>query len=102
MNSRECHNPFLRTLEGSKHDLRRFGVRTLGLFGSCLRGEENGNSDVDLLVHFEPGRKTLQNLVDLGAFLEELFHRPVELVTRESLSSRVGRNILNEVQYAQI
>jgi predicted nucleotidyltransferase len=93
---------FLEQLEIRQADLRRFGVRRVGLFGSCARGEERPDSDVDVLVDFEPGRKTLANLVDLGDFLEALFQRRVELVTPESLSPYLGPNILREVQYARL
>ncbi|MBI2946553.1 MAG: nucleotidyltransferase family protein [Verrucomicrobia bacterium] len=93
---------FLKQLEEHQTDLRRFGVRRIGLFGSCARGEESADSDVDLLVHFEPRRKTLANLVELGDFLEALFQRRVELVTPESLSPYLGPNILREVQYPRL
>jgi predicted nucleotidyltransferase len=43
-------NKFLERLEARQADLRRFGVRRVGLFGSCSRGEERPDSDVDLLV----------------------------------------------------
>ena len=95
-------NTFLEQLETRRADLKRFGVSRVGLFGSCLRGEERADSDLDVLVDFAPGRKTLANLVDLADFLETIFHRRVELVTPESLSPYIGPHILREVQYAQI
>ncbi len=97
-----CRNKFLDQLETHRADLRRLGVTRLGLFGSCLRGEERPDSDLDVLVEFAPGRKTLANLVDLGDFLEALFHRRVELVTPESLSPYLGPHILREAQYVRI
>lgn len=93
---------FLDKLEARRADLKRFGVNRVGLFGSCLRGEERADSDVDVLVDFAPGHKTLANLVGLADYLEALFHRRVELVTPESLSPYIGPHILREVQYAQI
>ena len=95
-------NRFLEQLEAHQSDLRRFGVHRVGLFGSCAHGEEHSESDVDLLVEFEPERKTLANLVEFGDFLEGLFGRRVELVTPESLSPYFGPNILREVQYARL
>src|SRR5437763_11880402 len=97
-----AENKFLAAMEAHRLELRRFGVRQIGLFGSCLRGDETPKSDVDLLVEFEAGRKTLANLVDLGDFLEVLFHRRVELITREALSPYIGPHILNEVHYAAL
>jgi len=96
------NSKFLDQLEARREDLLRFGVNRVGVFGSCLRGEERADSDLDVLVDFAPGRKTLANLVDLADFLEALFRRRVELVTPESLSPYIGPHILREVQYAQI
>jgi hypothetical protein len=95
-------NTFLEQIETHQADLMRFGVSRLGVFGSCLRGEQRADSDVDVLVAFAPGHKTLANLIDLAEYLEALFHRRVELVTPESLSPYIGPHILREVQYAQI
>ncbi len=96
------NSKFLDQLEARRTDLQRFGVNRLGVFGSCLRGEERADSDVDVLVDFAPGHKTLANLIDLADYLEALFQRRVELVTPESLSPYIGPHILREVQYAQI
>jgi predicted nucleotidyltransferase len=79
--------------------IRAFGVKRFGLFGSFVRGQQDGDSDVDVLVIFEPGRKTFDNFIRLAFFLEELFERPVELVTPESLSPHLGPHIMNEVEY---
>lgn len=65
-------------------ELRRFGVRSLALFGSVARGEARGNSDVDFLVEFE-GRPTFDGYVGLLCFLEDLLSCPVDLVTREGI-----------------
>ncbi len=82
--------------------LRDLGVRRLGLFGSFARGQQNEDSDIDLLVEFEPGSKTFDNLLQVATLLEELFGRPVELVTPESLSPYIGPAILREVEYVSI
>jgi uncharacterized protein len=95
-------NRYLQQLEAHQIELLGLGVRRVGLFGSCLRGEERSDSDVDVLVEFAPERKSLGALVDLADFLESLFERHVDLVTLESLSPYIGPHILSEVQYAQI
>jgi hypothetical protein len=76
-----------------------YGVRKVGLFGSFVRGQQNLESDVDLLVEFEPDKKTYDNFVHLCFFLEDVFKRQVEVVTPESLSPHLGPHILNEVEY---
>jgi predicted nucleotidyltransferase len=78
--------------------IKSFGVNGIGLFGSFLKGAATENSDVDLLVDFIPEEKNFDNFTDLSFFLETLFERKVELVTRQSLSKYIGPHILKEVQ----
>lgn len=83
-------------------DLRRFGVRRFGLFGSFVRDDHTDRSDIDFLVEFEAGQKSFDNFMRLAFFLEDLFGRKVDLVTNESLSPYIGPKILQEVEYAVI
>jgi len=87
-------------LDQSDEKLKNFGVKRCGLFGSFLRDRQNLQSDIDLLVEFEMGKKTYDNYIHLAFFLEELFGRSVDLVTPESLSPYIGPHILREVEYA--
>jgi predicted nucleotidyltransferase len=82
--------------------LRSLGVSRLGLFGSFVQGEQNPDSDIDLLVEFCPGEKTFDAFMHLSFLLEELLEHPVELVTVESLSPYLGPHILKEVEFAAI
>jgi predicted nucleotidyltransferase len=77
--------------------IKSFGVNGLGIFGSFSKGTAVETSDVDLLVDFIPEKKSFDNFMDLSFFLEGLFGRKVELVTRQSLSKYIGPHILNEV-----
>jgi len=92
----------LRELSNRKHHLAEFGVEKIGLFGSFLRGEEKIDSDIDLLVELKKDRKTFRNFLALNYYLEELFSRRVELVTRQSLSPFIGPHILRTVEYASL
>jgi len=85
----------LRQIEGR---IRRLGVRRLALFGSFVREAANADSDVDLLVEFEPSKKSFDNLIDLAELLEETLGRRVELVTTGSLSPYLGPHILDEAE----
>jgi hypothetical protein len=78
--------------------IQGLGVKRLGLFGSFVRGEQRAESDVDLLVEFEPGKKTFDNFMALAFLLEDLLQRRVELVTAESLSPYLRPHILDEVE----
>ena len=69
-------------------DILSLGVRRLALFGSVARNEARHDSDIDLLVEFEPGQKTFDRFMALADLLEEagrfpaganrLGHRPGE------------------------
>jgi len=90
----------LKLLDAHQEQIRAFGVKRCGLFGSFVRQDFTAQSDVDILVEFEPGEKTFKNFINLAFFLEELFGRKVDLVTVESLSPYIGPYILQEVEYA--
>ncbi|MEO6195110.1 MAG: nucleotidyltransferase family protein [Thermoanaerobaculia bacterium] len=93
-------NQILQTLAGHRDAIRGYGTRRLGLFGSQARGEATGKSDLDFLVEFEPGAKTFDNYMDLKAFLEDLFDRPVDLVVSDIIKPRLRDAILGETIYA--
>jgi hypothetical protein len=67
---------------------RQHGIRRLALFGSALRGEMGPDSDVDLLVEFEPGRVPgLIRIAQMELALSPLFDgREIELRTYGDLS----------------
>ena len=92
----------LALVQENQDQIRAFGVQRLGLFGSFVRGKQDDQSDVDLLVEFSPGRKTYRSFVHLAFYLEELLGRRVELVTPDSLSPYIGPQILSEVEYVTI
>jgi predicted nucleotidyltransferase len=88
----------LQLIAAHNSDIRRLGVKRFGLFGSFVRDEATPDSDVDVLVEFEEGAKTFKNFSDLADLLEELFNRPVDLLTPEGLSPFIGPKILKEVE----
>ena len=92
----------LNALDRNRSDLRALGVRRIGLFGSFVRGEQRPDSDIDLLVEFEPGGKTFDTFMELSFFLEEILQHRIELVTVESLSPYLAPHILKEVEYADL
>jgi len=78
------------------------GVRRLGLFGSFLSDRPRADSDVDLLVEFDPAHKSFDNFWQLSELLERELRRPVDLITTESLSPYIGPRILAEVEYVAL
>jgi len=75
----------------------RYGVESLGLFGSYVRGEAGPDSDLDVLVRFHrtPG---LIRYVELENYLSDLLGMRVDLVMAEALKPNIGRRVLAEVQ----
>ncbi len=74
----------------------RYKTRTIGLFGSFVRGEERTDSDIDLLVEFED-EADLFDLVGLTQHLEETLQRKVDIVPRRALREELRATVLGEV-----
>ena len=74
----------------------RYGVASLGLFGSYVRREARPDSDLDVLVRFHttPG---LLRYIELENYLSDLLGVRVDLVMAEALKPYIGRRILEEV-----
>jgi predicted nucleotidyltransferase len=90
----------LFTLKSNKNRLMKFGIRNVGLFGSYGRNEQSVESDIDLLVDFEPEKENFDNLMAVYDLLEKIFkNEKVEVVTMNGLSPYIGPSILKEVQY---
>ena len=89
----------LLIIKQNQINIKSFGVKKLGLFGSFVRGEQNYDSDIDLMVEFEHGKKTFDNFMNLSFLLEDILKHRIELVTPESLSPYLGPHIIKEVEY---
>ena len=79
---------------------KRFGIATIGIFGSYARGEERPDSDVDVIVSFQKGKKTFDNFMGTKFYLESIFKRKVDLVTDGALKPLISDPILRDVIYA--
>jgi predicted nucleotidyltransferase len=88
----------LLLLEQNQAVLKKLGVRRLGLFGSCARGEATAGSDLDFVVEFSA--KSFDAYMDLKSFLEDLFHSRVDLATFSAIKPRLLPIIQREAVYA--
>ena len=75
----------------------RYGIKTIGIFGSVSRGEDTPESDLDIIYSFRPEMDTYDNLLDLGDFLEDLFQRKVDLVPEEWMSERFRASVMRRL-----
>lgn len=97
-NVRQARKSILKTLAEHGAEIRRLGVRSLGLFGSVVRGEATAASDLDFLVEFE--NPNFDGYMDLLEYLEELFGRPVDLVLANTIKPRLRESVLRETVHA--
>ena len=74
----------------------RYAVKSLGVFGSYVRGEQNKRSDLDVLVEFERA-PSLFRYGELEDHLSDLVGIKVDLVMKKTLKRHIGRQILAEV-----
>jgi predicted nucleotidyltransferase len=90
----------LANLQNQFPKLKEFGVARIGIFGSVVHGRDEPESDIDILVHFDRGKKTYDNYMHLKFFLEEIFdNREIDLVIDESLKPDLKQYILKSVEY---
>ncbi len=86
-----------RTLSQHKIELKKsFKVKTIGVFGSYVRGEQKRKSDVDVLVEFDEPT-VLFEFMDLEMYLSKLLGVKVDLVSKKALKPHIGEHILKEV-----
>jgi len=88
----------LTTLRTHKNELKNFGVKRIGLFGSYARNEQKESSDIDFIVEFEKGKATYDNYIGLITYLENLFNKKVDLLTVEGLKTIRVKEVKEEIE----
>ncbi|UFP95866.1 nucleotidyltransferase family protein [Gloeobacter morelensis] len=87
----------LESLREHQLELRCLGVASLSLFGSVARSEAKPESDIDLLVVFEPEAKmSLLQMISISNLLSDLLKRPVDLVELKSLGPDIRHAALKD------
>jgi hypothetical protein len=74
---------------------KRYGVRQVRLFGSVVRGEDRPESDLDVLVDFEP-KRSLLDLIGFEQDLEELIGRKADVISARGINPRIKDRVLRE------
>jgi len=92
-------NEILNTLSDNKNYIEEhFEVEKIGLFGSYAKGKQTEDSDIDIYVEFR--HKTFDNLAGLWNYLEELYHKKVDLFHKHKNNNKVIiSNIQKDVIY---
>ncbi len=79
---------------------RKNHIRRLSLFGSILRDDFTDQSDIDMLVEFEPDRTpSLFGIVEMEMEITELLGRKVDLRTPAELSRFFREEVMREAQH---
>jgi predicted nucleotidyltransferase len=90
-------NFILTFLKANKQQLKdKYQVKKIGLFGSFARDKETNKSDIDILVDMP---SSFDNYFNLKYFLEENFHREVDLGKEKQLRLLIKKQILQDIIY---
>ena len=89
-------------LRANKDSIHSYGVKKIGIFGSFARNTQQEESDIDILVEFEPEKLNYDGFINLAYFLEDNLERKVDLLTTDGLSPYIGPKILEEVEYVSL
>ena len=88
----------LNKLRDLKPELYRdYSVKEIGLFGSFADNTATEDSDIDLLVELE--KPIGWKFFSMEIYLEKVFGRKIDLVTKNALKHQIKGNILNQVNY---
>ncbi|MBN2544707.1 MAG: nucleotidyltransferase family protein [Spirochaetes bacterium] len=83
-----------------EHIQNEYKVIEIGFFGSYAKDTFRKESDIDIVVEFENGHKDLFNYMHLKEYLENIFHKNVDLVTKSGIKKRIMDKISAETIYA--
>ena len=91
----------LLTLRDAEPKLRARGIRHIGVFGSTARGERNDESDIDILVDFDPtAHVTVYDYVAVKDDISSLFAFKVDVIDNDGLKPDLRQSVARDIVYA--
>jgi predicted nucleotidyltransferase len=95
-------NEIIKFLKKNKTYLQKhFYCSEIGLFGSFARNEQTEQSDIDILVEFEPGTPDLYHVeLELKEYLKKSFNREIDICTKKWIKPIFRPLVLKEAIYA--
>jgi len=75
----------------------KYSLKKIGLFGSFADDTNTENSDIDILVEFE--KPIGWKFFELEIYLEDIFKRKIDLVTKNALKEQIRESILKQVDF---
>lgn len=91
----------LQTLREAENALRAKGVVHAGIFGSTARGDQHAQSDIDVIVDFDPSaRITVYDYVGIKDDIAGLFEQPVDVIDRRGLKPHLRQPVARDLVYA--
>jgi len=90
----------LNFLKSHKSELKeKYGVQKIGLFGSYARDEQREDSDIDIAIELESSN-TFRSFFSLLHFLEDTFHKKIDLGVESNLKPMAKKYIQKDIIYA--
>lgn len=86
-------------LANERSTLEKYHIKSIGIFGSFVRGEQRPKSDIDILVEFDDDDMDLFTFIEVKDYLSRRLGRKVDLVMKDTLKPYIGKRILDEVVY---
>ena len=91
------HDIIARLREIKPNLVQEYSIKSIGLFGSFSDDSFTEDSDIDILIELE--KPIGWKFLSLELYLEKMFNRKIDLVTKNALKEQIRDQILNQVQY---